>query len=187
MPHTLVRETLQEHHESAWETAHAGATCLYHCLAYQFYWPSMWKDVYQFCYTCDMCQKTKPNLKGKKGSLRPHRVPQLPWDVISLNLISGLPQSQESDVILVVVDKLTKYVVYVPMVTTLSQEGFATLFINHIVQQFGLPLEMIADRDTCWAKSFWASITGHLCLQVLLSTSHHPQNDRQMECQNQTL
>src|SRR5260370_23731222 len=74
----------------------------------------MWKDVSQFCHTCDICQKTKPDLRGKKGLLRPHRVPQLPWDIISLNLITGLPQSQNFDVILVVVDKLTKYVVYVP-------------------------------------------------------------------------
>ena len=94
----------------------------------------MWRDVYQFCHTCDICQKIKPDLKGKKGLLRPHRVPQQPWDVISLNLIMGLPQSQDLDMILVVVDKLTKYVIYVPTVTTLSQEGFTTLFINHIVQ-----------------------------------------------------
>src|SRR5260370_10768249 len=46
---------------------------------------------------------------------------------------------------------------------------------------------MIADRDAHWAKSFWASITRHLSLLVLLSTSHHPQHDGQMEHQNQTL
>src|SRR5260370_21691353 len=149
----------------------------------------MWKDVSQFCHTCDICQKTKPDLKGKKGLLRPHRVPQLLWDVISLDLITGLPQSQESDAILAVVDKLTKFAVYIPTFITLSQEGFATLFINHIVQRFSLPLEMImiADRDAHWAKSFWALVTEHLHLQVLLSTSHHPQHDGQMERQNQTL
>src|SRR5258708_34412392 len=147
----------------------------------------MWKDIAQFCCTCDMWQKIKLDLSGKKGLLRPHRVPQLPWDIISLDLIMGLPQSQELDMILVIVDKLTKFVVYIPMVTMLSQEGFATLFITHIVQQFGPPLEMIADRDAHWAKSFWASVAVHLHLQVLLSTSHHPQHNGQMEHQNQTL
>src|SRR5260370_38068800 len=89
--------------------------------------------------------------------------------------------------ILVVLDKRTKYALYSPTVTTLSQEGFASLFVQQVVQWFGLPLEMIADRDAHWAKSFWASIVEHLCLRVLLSTSHHPQHDRQMEHQNQTL
>src|SRR5260370_12199324 len=187
VPHSLVMETLQEHHESTWETTHAGATHLYHHLAYQLYWPSMWKDMSQFCHTCNICQKTKPDLRGKKGLLRPHRAPQLPWDIISLNLIMGLPQLLNLDAILVVVDKVTKYAVYVPMVTMLSQEGFAALFINYIVQRFGLPLEMIADRDACWAQSFWASVARHLSLQVLLSTSHHPQHNGQTERQNQTL
>src|SRR5260370_4523536 len=147
----------------------------------------MWKDISQFCCTCDICQKMKPDLVGKKGLLRPHNVPQLAWEVVSLNLITGLPCSQGQDAILVVLDKLTKYALYIPTVTTLSQEGFASLFVQQVVQRFGLPLEMIADRDACWAKSFWASIAEHLHLWVLLSTSHHPQHDGQMECQNQTL
>src|SRR5260370_39669345 len=147
----------------------------------------MWKDILQFCRTCDICQKIKLDLGGNKGLLRPHKVPQLPWDVVSLDLITGLPRSQGQDAILVVLDKLTKYALYIPTVTTLSQEGFTSLFVQQVVQWFGLPLEMIADRDAHWAKSFWASIAEHLRLRVLLSTSHHPQHDGQTERQNQTL
>src|SRR5260370_23553729 len=36
-------------------------------------------------------------------------------------------------------------------------------------------------------KSFWASVAKHQHLQVLLSMSHHPQHNGQMEWQNQTL
>src|SRR5260370_17282965 len=107
VPCSLVMETLQEHHKSAWETTHAGAAHLYHHLAYRFYWPSMWKDISQFCCTCDICQKTKLDFKGKKGLLSPHRVPQLPWDIISLHSIITLPQSPESSAILDVLDNLT--------------------------------------------------------------------------------
>src|SRR5260370_21412968 len=46
---------------------------------------------------------------------------------------------------------------------------------------------MIVDRDSHWPKSLCASVARRLSLQVLLSTSHHPQHDGQMECQNQTL
>ena len=138
----------------------------------------MWKDISQFCHTCDVCQKIKPDLGGKKGLLRPHKVPQLPWDVVLLDLITSLPHSQGQDAILVVLDKLTKYALYIPMVTTLSQEGFASLFIQYAIQKFGPPLEMIADRDR---DAHWASIADHLYLQALLYTSHHPQHDRQTE------
>ena len=107
--------------------------------------------------------------------------------MVSLGLITGLPQSQGYDAILVIVDKLSKYALYAPTMSTLSQSGFTMLFLEHVIQQFGLPLEMIANQDAHWAKSFWASIVEHLKLSVLLSTLHHPQHNRQTEQQNQTL
>jgi transposase InsO family protein len=85
------------------------------------------------------------------------------------------------------VDKLTKYVLYIPTKNELKQEGFADLFLEHVVRQFGLPLEMIADRDPKWTKSFWQSIASCLGINLMLSTSHHPQHDGQMERANQTL
>ena len=154
VPHSLVKKTLQEHHESAWETAHAGAVHLYHWLAYCYYWPSMGKGIWQFCLTCDICQKINLDRQGKKGLLRPHQILLLLWDVVSLNLITGLPKSQGHDAVLVVVDKLSKYVIYIPTNLSLHQEGFAELFINYIMQCYWLPLEMISDQDAWWAKPF---------------------------------
>jgi hypothetical protein len=46
---------------------------------------------------------------------------------------------------------------------------------------------MVADRDPCWAKSFWCSVADELGLELLLSTSHHPQTDGQSECAIQHL
>src|SRR3984885_10260061 len=66
-------------------------------------------------------------------------------------------------------------------VETLNQEGFAKLFIKHIVHRFGLPRGMVADRDPRWAKTFWASVAAELKLDLLLTTSHHPQTDGQSE------
>src|SRR5258708_5255122 len=130
VPHSIVTETLQDHHESAWEMVHMGAACLYHCLTYCYYWPSMWRDIQWFCHSCDICQKIKPDLWGKKGLLWPHQIPVLPWDVISLDLITGLPWSHGYDAILVIVDKLSKYALSVPTTSTLSQSRFVVLSIT---------------------------------------------------------
>jgi hypothetical protein len=46
---------------------------------------------------------------------------------------------------------------------------------------------MIANWDVRWAKAFWASVAKHLDLDLLLSTSHHPQTDRQTEKANNML
>ena len=62
-----------------------------------------------------------------------------------LDLITGLPKSEGHNAVLVIVDKLTKFVQYVPTTLNLKQEGFAKLFIQHIVLRYGLPRQMIAD------------------------------------------
>ena len=187
VPSSQVEYVLKLAHESASESAHAGASRLFLRLKDRFYWPSMWKDVLEFCQSCDVCQKINPDRRSPAGLLRPHKIPLLPWDVVSLDLITGLPNSNGFTAILVVVDKLTKYVLYIPTKNELKQEGFADLFLEHVVRRFGLPLEMIADRDPRWAKSFWQSIATSLGLKLLLSTSHHPQHDGQTERANQTL
>ena len=53
--------------------------------------------------------------------------------------------------------------------------------MKHVVHRFGLPRGMVANRDPCWAKTFWASVAAELGLELLLSTSHHPQTDGQSE------
>ena len=113
--------------------------------------------------------------------LRPLPIPLMPFEVITLDLVAGLPKSEGSDVVLVVMDKLMKYVSYIPTTETLNQEGFAKLFVKHIVHCFGLPRGMVADRDPHWAKTFWASVAAELGLELLLSTSHHLHTDSQSE------
>lgn len=183
----MVPSILALAHESPAESAHAGSARLHRRLAERFYWSDMWKDVQQFCRTCDICQKTKPDQRGPNGLLRPHSIPLLPFDVITLDLITSLPQSNGYDSILVIVDKLTKFVRYIPTHSTLKQEGFAKLFLKHVVRDFGLPLEMIADRDARWAKSFWSAVSKQLGLRLSLTTSRHPQGDGQTENANQSL
>ena len=187
VPCSEVPQVLREMHNSPWESAHAGSSRLYLRLAARFYWPRMWADVVDFTRTCNVCQKTKPDNRGPNGKLLPHSVPLLPYDVVTLDLITGLPRSEGYDAVLVIVDKLTKYVHYMPTHSNLKQEGFAKLFVEEVVYKHSIPLKMIADRDVRWAKAFWAAVAKHLGLGLLLSTSHHPQTDSQTEKANDSL
>jgi Integrase zinc binding domain/Chromo (CHRromatin Organisation MOdifier) domain len=178
---------LRESHELPWETTHAGSLKLFHKLAARFYWPRMWVDIVDYIKTCNVCQNIKTNKWGPTGKLCPHTIPLLPFEVVTLDLITGLPKLEGYNVVLVIVDKLTKFVQYIPTTSNLKQEGFTKLFIQHIVLRYGHPRQMIVDRDARWSQSFWASVTKHLDLDLLLSTSHYPQTDSQMDKANDTL
>ena len=147
----------------------------------------MWSNIQSFCETCDVCQKIKPDKRGKASHLHLLRIPLLPFDVVTLDLITGLLRSEECDAMLVVIDKLTKFTTYLLTSGTMNQQEFAKLFVMKIAQHYRLPLGMVADWDSCWAKSFWRSVADELGLELLLSTLHHPQTDGQSECAIQHL
>jgi hypothetical protein len=109
MPSNERQVILKEVHDEAHESAHASWERTLALLRDRFYWPSMCKDITNYVRTCDPCQKIKHNRGAGKGFLQPLDIPIRPFNTISLDFVTGLPESQEKNAILVIVDKLTSY------------------------------------------------------------------------------
>ena len=178
---------LREAHENPLESAHAGPERLWQSLSSRFYWKRMKIDIIRYCSSCDVCQKSKPSTFGKFGLLIPNPIPSRPYQSISMDFIVNLPWSEGYNAIYVVVDRLTKHASFIPVTTGLNSEGFALLFVKHIVCKFGLPESIITDRDPRWTTDFWLSIAKALKTKMSLSSSHHPQHDGQTEVVNKLL
>lgn len=136
-------------HKSPYKSTHAGPHHFIVQLQELFYWPTMKKDVETYTLTCDVCQKIKTDHHAKMGVLRPTHIPSQPFSMVSMDMIMGLPASGEQGytAILVIVNKLTKFGIIIPTHSTLMQEGFAKLFVERIVNVYGLPEVIILDRD----------------------------------------
>jgi hypothetical protein len=90
----------------------------------------MCKDMLHYCNTCDICQKSKHNQLGPKGFLQPLEVPKSPFEVISMDFMTRLPKSNRHDAILVIVDKLTKYGMFIPTTTHVTADEVASLLFK---------------------------------------------------------
>ena len=55
-----------------------------------------------------------------------------------MDLIPELLESKGHDSVLVIVDKLTKYAIFVLTTTTITKKGTAKLFFRHIISQYGI-------------------------------------------------
>ncbi|KAL8127284.1 hypothetical protein AgCh_014263 [Apium graveolens] len=97
---------LREYHESV-SGGHAGELKTYLCLAVDWFWVGMRKDVTQYVQQCRICQQ-KVSQRLPAGLLQPLPVPTHVWSDISMDFIEGLPMSQGINAVLVVVDRLTK-------------------------------------------------------------------------------
>ncbi|KAH0650157.1 hypothetical protein KY284_030069 [Solanum tuberosum] len=73
----------------------------------------MRKEVKEFIQKCDVCQRNKSNLAAYPGLLQPLPISDIVWS--QMDFIDGLPKSQGYEVILVVVDKLSKYGHFLPL------------------------------------------------------------------------
>ena len=65
---------------------------------------------------------------------------------ILADFIMKLPLAQGYDLILVVVDKLTKMVHFIPTTEKTTAEGLARLFRDNVWKLHGLPESIISDR-----------------------------------------
>lgn len=63
---------------------------------------------------------------------------------------------------MVLVDRLTKYAVFVPTLATCIVEKVAELFLRHVVKHFGVPEDIVSDRDACFTGRFWTILFGLL-------------------------
>ena len=114
-------------------------------------------------------------------------IPINPFKDISLDLITRLPNSNNKDAILVVINKLTKYAHFIATTTEVSALEVANLLFKRIVKHFGLPTCIIGDCDPRWTSSVWKALAQLFGMQLALSTSRHPQMDGQTEVMNQHL
>ena len=135
-------------------------------LSQNFYWPRMGKDVKDFVLSCESCQRNKSG-KTKTGLLQPLPLPERPWADISMDLIVGLPLTEIGhDAIFTFVDRLTKYTHLIPTKSTITAEGAARVYIDHVYHPYTdlvRPLCQTGTRDSlppssrscfpCWVLS----------------------------------
>jgi len=94
----------------------------------------------------DTCQRNKNHIEQPAGKLMPNSIPEKPWAHISADFITKLPLAQGYDSILVVVDRLTKIVHFIPTMEKTSAKELARLFRDNVWKLHGLPESIISDR-----------------------------------------
>ena len=99
----------------------------------------MSSDVKEYVSSCDPCQKIKHNRGAAAGFLQPLEIPAKPFEDITLDLITSLPNADGRDAVLVVVDKLAKYALFIATTTEVTTLQTAELLFKHVVKYFGLP------------------------------------------------
>lgn len=151
------------------------------------WWPGLLGDVQKFCTSCVTCQRTKGSTQLPYGPLVSLSIPETPWESVSMDLVTDLPVCCGHDSIFTFVDRLTKALVLVPCRKTISAPEVAQLFIDNVFRRFGMPADIVSDRDPRFTSKFWRAFTDLIETTLSMSTAYHPQTDGQTERANRTV
>jgi hypothetical protein len=75
-----------------------------------------------------------------------------------MDFVEGLPLSENKDMILVVVDRFTKYAHFISMKHPITAKTMAKAFSEHIFKLHGLPTVMVTDRDIIFTSALWQDL-----------------------------
>ena len=181
---SLRHKILYEMHAAPY-TGHLEAGNTERNIAAHYWWPHLQRDVVQYVKVCPTCQRNRKPTHKPFGELQSLPVPRDTWTSISMDFITGLPNTPRGLIaIMVVVDRMSRMVHLIATGQSVTATQVAQLYQDKIFALHGLPDDIVSDRDSKFTSAFWNHLQKLLGTHCNLSTAFHPQSDGQTERMN---
>jgi hypothetical protein len=134
------------------------------------------------------CQKVKDDHRHPAGLLQPLPIPEWKWDVLIMDFIIKLPiTNKQHDSIMVVVDKLTKVVHFIPVKLTHKEANIDDVYMRQIARLHHIPKKILSNKDPKFTSNFWKGLFNGFGTNLNFSTSYHLESYGQIERVNQVI
>ncbi|GBG90897.1 hypothetical protein CBR_g51405 [Chara braunii] len=121
------------------------------------------------------------------GELRPLPVPLRRREAIAMDITGPFPKHKTGvDGILTVVDRLTKFAMFLPCRYHAKAPELAEVLYPGWIRTKGYPKEIVCDRDTRFMSDFWLALIKRWGSSLKPSSARHPQTNGQTERAHQT-
>jgi hypothetical protein len=134
----------------------------------------MKQDIHNFVAECDVCQRKKDETVKSLGTLQLLSIPLAIWWDISMDFIVGLPKSGNKSVIMVVVDRLSKYAHLCSLQHPFTASTVAQLFMDRVFNLHVMPHSIVSYRDPTFTSNFWQELFKLQGTQLYLIMAYHP-------------
>nr|GFA10779.1 reverse transcriptase domain-containing protein [Tanacetum cinerariifolium] len=153
-----------------------------------YWWPNMKANIATYVSKCLTCAKVKAEHQKPSGLLVQPKIPEWKWDNIMMDFVIKLHKSSQGyDTIWVIVDRLTKSAIFMPMKEIDLLDKLARMYLKEVATKHGIPILIIYDCDPRFSSNFWKSLQKALGTNLDMSTAYHPEIDGQSVRTIQTL
>ena len=150
-----------------------------------FYWPTLFKDCFEFCKTCTRCQQLGRVTKRNMMPLTPILIIEI-FDCWGIDFMGPFPPSCGYLYILLSVDYVSKWVEAIP--TRTNDHKVVLKFIKeHIFSRFGVPRAIISDGGLYFCNRSFENLLKKYEVTHKVSTAYHPQTNGQAELDNREI
>ena len=188
VPKIIQTELIRRHYNNPL-AGHYGIKKTHKLVAQKYYWPLFCQDANDYVKECDICLALKTIWHKLYSDLQFLLILTYRWKNLLIDFVTGLPISTDwkkdsYDLILVIVNWLTKLVHYKLVKVTIDALDLTEVIIDVIVG-YHRPLNLIViERELLFILKFWSLLYYFLGIKWRLFTTFHPQTDGQTERQN---
>ena len=129
-----------------------------------------------------ICQEVKTLQYWFYRQLQLFSVSQKSFAELTIDFITELSeidyQEKTVDIILVIINKFTKYSWFISISTTINTTKLAELFYNQIELEYRNPDRIILDQESVFINKFWSELYYYLKIKLWYSTVFYLQTDR---------
>jgi len=188
VPEALRNQVISLFHDNP-QPGHFGALRTAELGSRDFNWLRLYTMVREYVAGCKVCHRMKAPRHAQYGATMPLPPPFHPWDGVTRDFVTDLPESIKSGYtgILVVVNRLTKMAIYLPCRKDVDSPELAHRFFEHVICKHSVPNNIVTDCGTQFTSRFWTPVCYHIPIDHRLSTALVPQTDGQTKRQNQTM
>jgi len=134
-----------------------------------FYWPTLYKNSFNFCKSCTNCQMIGKITKRDMMPLNPILEVKI-FDVWGIGFMRPFPSSFGNQYILIVVDYVSKWIEAIP--TRMNDKRVVVKFLKeNIFSCFGTPRAIISDNGSHFCNRAFEALMRKYSITHKLSTA----------------
>ena len=182
IPYHIKMAVIKQYHN---DNGHMGINRTFDALILKYYWPNMYKELYNYANNCVTCQTRI--LKKIQPPLQETDIPPYPFAMIGLDLSGPYPKSLSVNrYIIGFVDWYSGWCeAFVGPDKT--AENVVHLLIDEIIPRFGTPLEIVTDNGMENVNQSMKHTLETFKIKHITTSIAHPQSNSKEECFHRTL
>ena len=182
VPQKLREALITQYHDL---NGHFGVDKCYHTLARAYYWPNMFKELWDYISACVQCNTR--NLQRVQPLLQETDIPPYPFAKVSLDISGPFPETLSGNKYIVsFVDWLTGWIEAFA-VPDKTADTVVFLLLNEVIPRHSAMLVLVTDNGGENVNNMMRETLLHLNIHHITTSVFHPQSNSKVERSHRSL